>query len=263
LPADTALLVTQEQHLTTVTAAAGGDYFQRLGVLAQACTGVRAQGRTRLHRNSHQAGTCEATFWRSTSRQEVQKIMKAAQRYELHGRKPGRRNGPLGSVALEVLALFGNLVSFKTGRLDPSLDWIMGKLKRSRDAVVRALKALRDHGFLDWLRRFEPTPNEGRGPQVRQVSNAYRLFAPKRALALLGRWSGRPSLPDDDTAARAERKAIEAEHVASLDLGAFASFQCGDSPPGKALAQMGAAVGLRESAKRTESQSTCYSCATM
>lgn len=77
-------------------------------------------------------------FWRRTSRQEVQKIIKAAQRYELHGRKPGRRNGPLGSIALEILALFGNLVSYKTGRLDPSLDWIMSKLKRSRDAVVRA-----------------------------------------------------------------------------------------------------------------------------
>ena len=177
----------------------------------------------------------------------------------LHGRTPGRRNGPLGSIALEILALFGNLVSFKTGRLDPSLDWIMDKLKRSRDAVVRALKALRDHGFLDWLRRFEATPNEGRGSQVRQVSNAYRLFAPKRALALLGRWSSRPSLPDDDAAARADRKAIEAEHVASLDLGAFASFQCGDSPLGRALAQMGKALDLRESVKRTESQSTSYS----
>ncbi len=245
--------------MTTVAAAAGGDFFRCLGVLAQACTDARPQGRTRLHRNSHRAGACEATFWRSTTRQEVQKIIKAAQRYELHGRKPGRRNGPLGSIALEILALFGNLISFKTGRLDPSLDWIMDKLKRSRDAVVRALKALRDHGFLDWLRRFEPTPTEGRGPQVRQVSNAYRLFAPKRALALLGRWSGHPSLPDDDAAARADRKAIEVEHVASLDLGAFASFQLGDSPLGRALAQMGKALDLRESAKRTESQSNSYS----
>ena len=245
--------------MTTVAAAASGDFFRCLGVLAPACTGARPQSRTRLHRTSHRLGTCEATFWRSTTRQEVQKIIKAAQRYELHGRKPGRRNGPLGGVALEILALFGNLVSYKTGRLDPSLDWIMDKLKRSRDAVVRALKALRDHGFLDWLRRFEPTPNEGRSPQVRQVSNAYRLSAPRRALALLGRWSGRPSLPEDDAAARADRKAIEAEHVASLDLGAFASFQCGDSPLGRALAQMGKALDLRESAKRTESQSTSYS----
>ena len=251
--------MTKEQHLTTVTAAAGGDFFQRLGVLAQACTDARPKCRTRLHRNSHQLGRCEATFWRSTSRQEVQKILKAAQRYELHGRKPGRRNGPLGGIALEILALFGNLVSFKTGRLDPSLDWITDKLKRSRDAVVRALKALRDHGFLDWLRRFEQTPNEGRGPQVRQVSNAYRLAVPKRALALLGRWSGRPALPDDEDLARADRAAMENAYVATLDLGAFAGFQCGDSPLGKALALMGKAIDLRESAKRTESQSISYS----
>ena len=55
------------------------------------------------------------------------------------------------------------------------------------------------------------------------------------------------------------QKAIEAEHVASLDLGSFASFQCGDTPLGRALAQMGQALDLRESAKRTESQSTSYS----
>ena len=249
--------------MTTAAAATGGNFFKRFGVLAQACADARPEGQTRLHRNSHRAGTCEATFWRSTTLREVQKIIKAAQRYELHGRKPGRRNGPLGSIALEILALFGNLVSYKTGRLDPSLDWFMGKLKRSRDAVVRALKALRNHGFLDWLRRFEPIPNEGRGPQVRQVSNAYRLSAPKHALALLGRWSGRPSLPDDDTAARADRKAYEAEYVASLDLEAFASFQLGDSPLGRALAQMGKALDLRESARRTESPSTIYSLALM
>ena len=95
--------------MTTVAAAAGGDFFRCLGVLARACTGARPQSRTRLHRTSHRLGTCEATFWRSTTRQEVQKIIKAAQRYELHGRKPGRRNGPLGGVALEILALFGKI----------------------------------------------------------------------------------------------------------------------------------------------------------
>lgn len=246
--------------MTTNIAAERGDFFERVsGVLAQARKDSRPESRTPLRRNSRRAGSCEASFWRSTSRQEVQKILKAAQRYELTGRERGRRNGPLGAIGLEVLALFANLVSFKTGRLDPSLDWIMGKLRRSRDAVVRALKALREHGFLDWLRRFEPIPNDGRGPQVRQVSNAYRLLAPKRALALLGRWSGKPALPDDEGAERASRKAMEAEHVATLDLGAFASFQCGNTPLGKALAQLGKSLDLRESAKQTESQSISYS----
>lgn len=246
--------------MTTETAAERGNFFQRLGnVLAQGRSDSKPKSRMALHRNSRRAGSCEASFWRSTSRQEVQKILKAAQRYELTGRKPGRRNGPLGAIALEVLALFANLVSFKSGRLDPSLDWIMDKLRRSRDAIVRALKALREHGFLDWLRRYEPTPNEGRGPQVRQVSNAYRLSAPKRALALLGRWSGKPPLPEDAGAEQASREAMEDEYVATLDLGAFARFQCGDTPLGRALAQMGRSLDLRESAKRTESQSTSYS----
>jgi hypothetical protein len=31
----------------------------------------------------------------------------------------------------------------------------MGRVKRSKDAVVRALANLRTHGFLDWLRRWE------------------------------------------------------------------------------------------------------------
>ena len=249
--------------MPTTTAATGGTFFKRLGgVIAGTCANERATGRTPIHRNSLRAGSCEASFWRGTSRQEVQKIIKAAKRYELTGRQRGHRNGPLGSIALEVLDLFGNLVSFKTGQLDPSIDWITTKLRRSRDAVVRALKALRDHGFLDWLRRFEPTPNEGRGPQVRQVSNAYRLSAPKRALALLGRWAGRPALPDDEGAERADRAAMEAEFKATLDLGSYATFQCGDSPLGKALAQLGKSIDLRESAKRTESQATSYSYAT-
>jgi hypothetical protein len=63
----------------------------------------------------------------------------------------------------------------------------MRKLRRSKDAVVRALQALRAHGFLDWLRRYVPTGQEGRGPQVKQTSNAYRLSMPARAMRLLGR----------------------------------------------------------------------------
>jgi hypothetical protein len=32
---------------------------------------------------------------------------------------------------------------------------------------------LKEHGFLDWIRRTEPTDNVGAGPQVRQITNAY------------------------------------------------------------------------------------------
>ncbi|CAM3345797.1 helix-turn-helix domain-containing protein [Paracoccus nototheniae] len=246
--------------MNTGEAAKRGKFFKRLdSVIDGARTDGREADRKPIRRNSRPKGSCEASFWHGTSRQDVQKVLMAAHQYERAKRAPGKRNGPLGGIALEVLALFANLVNFKSGRLDPSLDYITNKLRRSRDAVVRALKALRDHGFLDWLRRFEPVLNDGRGPQVRQVSNAYRLSAPKRALALLGRWAGRPPAPDDDQATRADRATVEAEYVATLDLAEFAMFKIEDSGLGKALAQMGKAIGLRESAKRTESQSISYS----
>lgn len=242
--------------MNTGEAAERGKFFKRIGsVVDGAHPNDREKNPKPIRRNSHRAGSCEASFWRGTSRQDVQKVLMAARQYERAKRAPGKRNGPLGGIALEVLALFANLVNYKSGRLDPSLDYIIDKLRRSRDAVVRALKALRDHGFLDWLRRFEPVPNDGRGPQVRQVSNAYRLSVPKRALALLGRWSGRPAAPDDDQVARAERAAVEAEHVATLDLAEFAEFKIEDSGLAKALALMAKSIDLRESAKRTEFKS--------
>lgn len=97
--------------------------------------------------------------------------MQAAVRYDLAGKQKGQRNGPLGPVGLQVLALMAHKVNRKTGQLDPAITYFMAKLKRSRDAIVRALKALRHHGFLDWLRRYVPTGNET-GPQVQQTSNA-------------------------------------------------------------------------------------------
>jgi len=164
LPADTALLETEEQQMTSDSIAQTGGTFRHI---ATTFTGTPPKTRRAVdpvRRGSRRAGTCEAGFWGKTSRQDVQKILMAARRYELTHKQPGRRNGPLGGVALELLSLFANLVSFRTGRLEPSLNWICDKLRRSRDAVVRGLNALREHGFLEWLRRFEPTKHDGRGP---------------------------------------------------------------------------------------------------
>ena len=212
---------------------------------------------TPVRRHSHFKGRSEGRIWRPTNRQETQKILMAAKRYELAERQKGARSGPLGSVAIEVLELFVNLVDFRTGRLEPSLDTIMGKVRRSRDAVVRALKALRAHGFLDWLRRYEPTGNES-GPQVQQASNAYRLSLPEKALRFLGRFGKAPPPPDDHVQAEAERKAVIEAHRATLDMGELALFDVGDSPLGQALARLGKSLQERESAKQTESPSHLY-----
>lgn len=211
--------------------------------------------RAPVRRHSRLVGRCEGVFWRGTSRQEVRRILLAARRYELAGRPAGQRNGPLGHVALEALELLANLVSFRTGRLEPSLDTLMRLLRRSRAAVVRALRALRTHGFLDWLRRYEPTgQTEGPGPRVRQVSNAYRLSLPARAARLLGRLLQDPPLPEDLAHARETRAAELAAHKVTLPLDQLALFEAGDSPLGRALASLGRKLQEREFTREPESQ---------
>lgn len=213
---------------------------------------------TPVRRHSHFKGRSEGRIWRPTTRQEVQKVLLAAKRYELAERQKGERTGPLGSVAIEVLEFFVNLVDFRTGRLEPSIDTIMGKVRRSRDAVVRALKALRAHGFLDWLRRYEPTGNEGRGPQVQQVSNAYRLSLPEKALRFLGRFGKAPPPPEDHSHAQEVRAAELDAYRKALPLDELALFEAGDNPLGRALAALGNAMQKRESARQTESPSDLY-----
>ncbi len=208
-----------------------------------------------VRRDSHERGRCERLFWKPTSRRDMRQIVVAAKRYELDQRKRGKRSGPLGSVAIKIVELFANLVDFRTGRLDPSIDTIVRRLKRSRDAVVRALKNLRLHGFLNWLRRYEPVPGEGRGPQVKQTSNAYRLSLPERARALSGHRADNPPVPEDQEHVASERAALMEAYRASLDIVQRALLNVGDNPLGQALARLGGFIRERESAKRPRSLS--------
>ena len=229
---------------------------------AQFLTGISRQpsnpNRTKVRRNSFMKGR-EGVFWHSTKRQDVRKIVLAARRYEVATKEKGKRNGALGHVALEVLDYLSNLVDYRTGRLEPSLDTLMRKLCRSRDAIVRALKALRTHGFIDWLRRFVPTGNEGRGPKYHQTSNAYRLSMPQRALRLLGRYGQAAPVPDDQEHAQAQKELVRKEQVASLSKQEFATYTHGDSALGQTLARLGKLIDERESVKRSESQSKILS----
>jgi hypothetical protein len=227
--------------------------FEQIGtVLTRTLNNHRP--RVPVRGGSYQRGRCEGAFWRKTSRQEVRHILFAAKRYELNMRSKGRRCGPLGSVAIEVLEYFANVVDFRTGRLEPSLDTLMRRLKRSRDAIVRALKNLRTHGFLDWLRRYVPTGHEGRGPQLRQVSNAYRLHLPERAKQFLGRW-GRPQpLPEDCGHALEVRAAELEQHDKSLSREGLDLSGIEDDGLRQSPALLGNNV-KRESARRAESES--------
>jgi hypothetical protein len=68
-------------------------------------------------------------------------------------------------VALEGLRELVRLIDYRTGRLEAALKTLMLRVKRSKDAVVRALANLRTHGFLDWLRRWGATGDREGGPR--------------------------------------------------------------------------------------------------
>lgn len=121
-------------------------------------------------RNSYNRGEREARLWQAIAstkgdaRQIIATRMKAAEFYDRHHKEKGKRNGPHGHVALEVLRELYRIVDFKTGRLDPAIDTICGRTRRARASVVAALARLKAHGFLDWIRRTEPTNRDGPGP---------------------------------------------------------------------------------------------------
>ncbi len=208
-----------------------------------------------VRRRSGCAGRCEGLFYRRITAREAGQIRLAARKYELATKQAGARNGALGGIALEVLDYLTRLIG-RDGRLEPSLDFLMRKLRRSRDAIHRALKALRQHGFLDWLRRYVPTGNEGRGVQVQQTSNAYRLSLPERARRLLGRMIGDAPMPDDFAYARAAQAAEIVAHERSLPLAELPLFKVEDEALAATLSRLGALLSAkkeRESASRTES----------
>ena len=211
---------------------------------------------TPVRRRSHFKGRSEDRIWRPTTRKDVQAILRAAEISNEAGlHEKGARSGPLGSIALDVLRLFVNLIDFRTGRLEPSISTIMDRLGRSRDTIVRALKNLRAHGFLDWIRRYEPTGNEGRGPQVQQASNAYRLSLPEKARQFLGRFSKAPPPPaDHGQDQRAWSEAIDAYRKA-LPLDERTQLDAGDGQLGQALVSMAKSLMKRESDNQTESPS--------
>lgn len=228
-------------------------------------TGRRTTG-TPVRRHSHEAGQCEAKIWRKTNRAELNGILSAAKRYAVVTRGQERMagkttHGALSHVALEILELFVRLVDHKTGRLDPSIETMMDRLKRSRAAIVNGLAQLRRHGFLDWLRRFVPIEGEGRGPRVRQYSNAYRLALPEAAKRLC-RWLMGSPPPDDFAHATAQRAANWTAYVRAhppyeqphLTMGA-------DNPLANVLASLGRkvfGVNERESGSQTESPSQLF-----
>lgn len=189
-----------------------------------------------VRRHSHRADRMPPQYRQKITRREAWEIVHAAEKYDDAGRAKGGKR-PLGEKAIKILRYLANLAAY-SGRVEPSYDYLMEKTGCARDTIARALKALRAHGFLDWVRRYVPTGNTD-GPQVQQTSNAYRLALPAIARKLLGRFAKPAPVPDDVLQAAKDRAAqIEAMRATltmpeqiTLDFGA-------DDPTGQALARL-------------------------
>ncbi|OAN62819.1 helix-turn-helix domain-containing protein [Sphingomonas sp. TDK1] len=82
--------------------------------------------------------------------------------------------GRLRRVDLTVLEAVLQTLDFATGRLFPAIDTIATRAGCHRNSVIAALRRLRDHGLISWVRRTIKTSNEGEfAPQREQTSNAY------------------------------------------------------------------------------------------
>lgn len=151
------------------------------------------------------------------------KLLQVAREYNTHHKKDGKRDGPLGSNGLWVLEVLLGYVDFATGRCDPSIDTICAKARLARATVVRAIEALKAHGFIDKVRRSRRTGRAiGEGPQREQIANAY-AFATKlsatvqqRFAQLVGGRKRAEAIQARKKAEAAEREALLAKPLSSL-----------------------------------------------
>lgn len=199
-----------------------------------------------VHRYTKTQRGREGRFWQPFSRRNAARILRAAERYDRvqrlkHRQERNRRqNGALGHVGLEVLRELLRLIDWRTGRLDPAITTLADRLGRSVGAIVAALKRLRDHGWLSWIRRYEPTGN-AEGPQVRQISNAYALMIPASAQI-----EDEPPLPDDELDRRQTETATYRAMIASLPLFERNRAMVGDAELADTLSRLEAAIIARE-----------------
>lgn len=77
-------------------------------------------------------------------------------------------------IDITILGALIRRVDFASGMLFPAIDTIAADAGCHRNSVIGALRRLRHHGFIAWVRRSIKTDKVGEfGPQREQTSNAY------------------------------------------------------------------------------------------
>jgi hypothetical protein len=99
-------------------------------------------------------------------------------------RARGKHGGSIGAVGLEVLRTLLFVIKKVDGRLYPSLEAIAKMSRKSKQAIVAAIKVLERMGFITIHRRVKriQTPF---GVRVVQDSNAYEFHLPISGLGAL------------------------------------------------------------------------------
>jgi hypothetical protein len=177
----------------------------------------RRRSRQPVRRNSLMTGPWEDQFIRPIDWTLHDDIARAAERFDRDrkNREAGERNGPIGSIGLELLRELLKLARNCEGKVFPTLTTLAERIGRCKSTVVAYLRRLADLKIVKWARRIEPADGEWeRGPQVKQISNLYRLSLPKA----LQRYVRRPKPPADEAARKAamlaQLKAYEREEAA-------------------------------------------------
>lgn len=177
-----------------------------------------------VRRNSYHAGDRETRAWvchNTFGRDENNARLRAAEKFDQDTKLPGKRNGKLGHIALEVYRLLLRLRGRGTGRLDPSYAWIAKRLHRSRSAVVSAAHRLKEHGFLDWIRRTQLVEDPDSDQYVEQIPNAFLLTLSKKAAAIVARIMRRPTEAQQRKAEEADRRERYERPITDEELAAI------------------------------------------
>ena len=161
-------------------------------------------------------------FCQPIAREDKARRLFALDAYATRLRRQKRANagdwgpkGPLGDSALKLGKLLIRFMAELTraGKrvLAPSREYLADQLGIDPRTVDRAKEELRRHGWLAWIRRFEPVDDPGQeGPQIRQIPNAYRLTVPAAAVVLLGFHGMAPPISADLASPAAQAAASEA-----------------------------------------------------
>ena len=149
--------------------------------VAAALCGKRRGPHRGVRRHSYDIDDPRARVWRPIADGSkagglkwADALLRTAEEYDVVHKPKGAR-GPLMANGIRVLkTLLYRALDFKTGRLEPTIEWLAQAAGLARPTVVRALARLKAHGFLDWVRRSRKTGADGEfGPQRAQTSNAY------------------------------------------------------------------------------------------